>query len=174
MKTNYSFDHSSNTLTVNEAFLKAASRLDTPEYKTMLQLRKDFGSISIVIENPSQKTVKAENRLTFTAMKQFICKCRNAKERLVVYENVCALSKAQRSPYHYVKKWFLDNYANYSATPDFDEEGFVIVKTRAQMEAEKAAAASAAAAPTKSTSAADGITVEAPLNEAADSAAAAA
>ena len=38
-----------------------------------------------------------------------------------------------------MKKWFLDNYANYSTTPEFDEDGFVIVKTKAQMKAEKEA-----------------------------------
>ena len=166
MKMNYSFDHSSNTLTANDAFMKAASRIDTPEYKILLPLRKDFGNISFMIDNPAQKAVKAENRITFTAMKQFISQCRDAKERLTVYESVYALSKAQSSPYHYVKKWFLDNYANYSAIPDFDEDGFVIVKTRAQMEVEKAAAASAAAVPEKTDSDAGESAAEAPRNTA--------
>ena len=39
----------------------------------------------------------------------------------------------------YVKNWFMANYANYSETPDFDAEGYVIVKTRAEMEQEAAA-----------------------------------
>ena len=30
----------------------------------------------------------------------------------------------------------MNNYANYSEQPKFDEEGFVIVKTKAEMEAE--------------------------------------
>lgn len=72
MKTNYSFDHSTNTLIASDAFMKAASHLGTPEYKTLLQLRKDFGDINFVIDNPSKKTAKAENRITFTAMKQFM------------------------------------------------------------------------------------------------------
>ncbi len=70
-------------------------------------------------------------------MKQFIQQCRDSKERLEIFDRVYALSKAQRSPYHYMKMWFLDNYANYSEKPEFDEKGFVIVKTKAQMEEEK-------------------------------------
>ena len=35
-----------------------------------------------------------------------------------------------------MKEWFLTNYANYSENPVFDENGFVIVKTKAQMEQE--------------------------------------
>ena len=30
----------------------------------------------------------------------------------------------------------MDNYANYSEQPVFDEDGFVAVKTKAEMEAE--------------------------------------
>ena len=147
MKTNYSFDHSTNTLIANDAFMKAASRIGTPEYKTLLQLRKDFGDINYVIDNPAKKSAKAENRITFTAMKQFISQCRDAANRRATFDRVYELSKSQPSPYHYVKKWFLDHYANYSEEPEFDKEGFVIVKTKAQLEAEKAPAANAAATP---------------------------
>ena len=35
-----------------------------------------------------------------------------------------------------MKTWFLNNYANYSEQPTFDADGFVIVKTKSEMEAE--------------------------------------
>ena len=73
-------------------------------------------------------------------MKHFIAKCRNTEERMKIFECAYALSQVQRSPYHYMKAWFLDNYANYSAKPEFDDDGFVIVKTKAQLEAEIKAA----------------------------------
>ena len=41
----------------------------------------------------------------------------------------------------YVRKWFLENYANYAEDPEFDANGFVIAKTKSQMEAEKKAKA---------------------------------
>ena len=49
-----------------------------------------------------------------------------------------------------MKTWFLENYANYSETPKFDADGFAIVKTKAEVEAErkaKEAAMNAAEAP---------------------------
>lgn len=35
----------------------------------------------------------------------------------------------------------MENYANYSEQPQFDADGFLIVKTKAEMEAEARAAA---------------------------------
>jgi hypothetical protein len=84
-------------------------------------------------------------KLSFKQMGDFIAKCRNAEERKVRFEQVKALSKVQPSPYAYVKTWFLNNYANYSEQPEFDAEGFVIVKTKAEMEAKGAAKAAAPA-----------------------------
>ena len=140
MKKNYNFDHVSNTLTANEAFLKAASQLGTPEYNTLLQLRKD--NPNLVIEkgqiNKTKNEKENSKNLTYTAMKDFIKLCRDAEKRLNTFEKVYALSKIQRSPYHYVKTWFLDNYANYSEAPEMDKDGYVIVKTKAQLKADAA------------------------------------
>ena len=40
-----------------------------------------------------------------------------------------------------VRKWFLENYANYAEDPVLDANGCVIVKTKSQMEAEAKAKA---------------------------------
>ena len=47
------------------------------------------------------------------------------------FESVKELSHDQEKPYQYVLKWFLDHYPNYSEQPEFDEEGFVVVKAAA-------------------------------------------
>ena len=136
MKTaNYNYDIMSNTLTASAAFLKKASQLNTPEYMIVKQLRAD---------NPGMTVVKAEKRssenrpvnITFKRMEEFIGLCADSEERKKAFNKVKALSKIQSSPYKYVKTWFLENYANYSEQPEFDEKGFVIVKTREEMEAE--------------------------------------
>lgn len=143
--TNYSYDAITNTLTVSAAFAKKASQLNTNEYRILKQLRND---------NPGMTIAKAERKasanrplnVTFSGMAEFIKQCRNSQNRLDEFQKVKELSKIQSSPYAYVRTWFLDNYANYSAQPEFDEEGFVIVKTRKEMEAEVKAKAAAAAA----------------------------
>lgn len=141
--TSYNFDAINTVLTITKDFARRASQLNSPEYKKMLQLRRDYPSLEIVMREGTKK--QAASGISFKQMEGFIEQCRDAANRLATYERVKALSKVQRSPYKYVKEWFLTNYANYSENPEFDKEGFVIVKTKAQMEQEAAAAGEGAA-----------------------------
>lgn len=133
--TGYNYDAITNTLTMTASFAKKASQLNTPEYHIVRQLRLD---------NPGMKIEKAERKassnrpanLTFAQMEAFIAKCDNSKVRLDAFEKIKALSKIQASPYAYVRKWFLNHYAEQ---PEFDTNGFVIAKTKSQMDAEKKA-----------------------------------
>lgn len=138
--TGYNYDAITNTLTMTASFAKKASQLNTPEYNTVRQLRLDNPGMKIekaIRKAPSNQPMNA----TFAQMEGFIAKCANSEERLDVFEKIKALSKIQASPYAYVRKWFLENYANYAEDPEFDANGFVIVKTKSQMEAEKKAKA---------------------------------
>ena len=138
--TGYNYDAITNTLTMTASFAKKASQLNTPEYNTVRQLRLDNPGMKIekaIRKTPSNQPMNA----TFAQMESFIAKCANSEERLDVFEKIKALSKIQASPYAYVRKWFLENYANYAEDPEFDANGFVIVKTKSQMEAEKKAKA---------------------------------
>lgn len=138
--TGYNYDAITNTLTMTASFAKKASQLNTPEYNTVRQLRLDNPGMKIekaIRKTPSNQPMNA----TFAQMEGFIAKCANSEERLDVFEKIKALSKIQASPYAYVRKWFLENYANYAEEPQFDTNGFVIVKTKSQMEAEKKAKA---------------------------------
>jgi len=140
--TGYSYDAISNTLIMTVAFAKKASQLNTAEYNIVRQLRNDNPGMKI--EKAAAKApVNRPMNITFKKMEEFIKQCRDSKDRLDAFKKVKSLSKIQASPYKYVKIWFLNNYANYSEQPEFDAEGFVIVKTKSQMEAEKKAAAEA-------------------------------
>ena len=130
MKTNYSYNAITNTLTVSAAFLKNAANLHSKEYEIIRTLRADHGEITIVTE---ERRKSASRAMTFKQMEMHIKQCRDTNKRLEAFEKVKALSKIQRSPYNYVKTWFMDNYANYSEQPVFDEEGYVVVKTKAEM-----------------------------------------
>ena len=135
MKTNYSYNAITNTLTVSAAFLKNAANLHSKEYEIIRTLRADHGEITIVTE---ERRKSASRAMTFKQMEMHIKQCRDANKRLEAFEKVKALSKIQRSPYNYVKTWFMENYANYSEQPVFDEDGFVVVKTKVEMGNEKA------------------------------------
>ena len=136
--TGYNYDAITNTLTMTASYAKKASQLNTPEYNTVRQLRLDNPGMKIekaIRKTPSNQPMNA----TFAQMEGFIAKCANSEERLDVFEKIKALSKIQASPYAYVRKWFLENYANYAEDPEFDANGFVIAKTKSLMEAEKKA-----------------------------------
>ena len=133
MKTNYSYNAITNTLTVSAAFLKNAANLHSKEYEIIRTLRADHGEITIVTE---ERRKSASRVMTFKQMEMHIKQCRDSEKRLAAFDRVKALSKIQRSPYNYVKTWFMDNYANYSEQPVFDEDGFVVAKTKAEMDAE--------------------------------------
>ena len=126
---------STNTLTITNAFAKKASQLNTAEYNIMKQFRLDNPSLTIIKaekKTPSNRPLNVK----FTEMEKFIAQCRDKEARLTEFEKVKALSKIQSSPYAYVKTWFLEHYANHSAQPEFDGDGFVIVKTKQEMKAE--------------------------------------
>ncbi len=138
----YSYDAISNTLTMTAAFAKQASQLNTAEYNIVRQLRNDNPGMKIE-KSAAKAPANRPLNITFAKMEEFIKQCRDSKDRLEAFKKVKALSKIQASPYKYVKTWFLNYYANYSEQPEFDADGFVVVKTKSQMEAEKKAAAEA-------------------------------
>lgn len=135
MMTGYNYDAITNTLTMTASFAKKASQLNTPEYHIVRQLRLDNPGMKIEKATPKASSNRPVS-IPFAKMEDFISLCANSEERLDVFEKVKALSNIQASPYAYVRTWFLDNYANYSDQPEFDADGFVIVKTKSQMEAE--------------------------------------
>ena len=144
--TGYSFDPITNVVTCSESFLKKASRLNSPEYNVLKQFRAEIPGLKI--EKGEKKNGNRPLNITFAKMEEYIKNCRDGETRLEAFQKVKSLSKIQSSPYQYVRTWFLDNYANYSEQPAFDADGFVIVKTKSEMEAEKKAQEEAEAAQT--------------------------
>ena len=135
--TGYAYDAIENVLTCSESFLKKASRLNSPEYNVLKQFRAEIPGLKI--EKSEKKSSNRPLNITFAKMEEYIKNCRDGENRLEAFKKVKSLSKIQPSPYQYVRTWFLDNYANYSEQPSFDADGFVIVKTKSEMEVEKKA-----------------------------------
>lgn len=133
-----SFDFVRLVLTCTPAYLKKASQLGTEEYREVIQYRRDNPDMTIEVME-KKPTSNRPVSISFARMEEFISLCRDSENRLNQFQKIKSLSKIQSSPYSYVKTWFLNNYANYSEQPEFDEEGFVIVKTKNQMEVEAVA-----------------------------------
>lgn len=113
----YRVDYETGTIVVTKKFAKAAGILNTPEYKTMRQLRKDNPDYPVVLreikKNDGKKTYK---NLTYKAMETYIIlKYGEDSDERKAYNQTKALSEVQNGPYAYVKNWFLKSFPDYDS-----------------------------------------------------------
>lgn len=122
MKTGYTFDQTTNTVTISSPFAKKASQVGTAEYNILLKLRKDNPNLKIEKE---VKTGKAQ--LTYKTMEEFIKLHRNSTELLKAFNGAKTLSKFHSMPFTFVKKWFEDTFSYYKdGNYEMDKDGFVV------------------------------------------------
>ncbi len=115
-KTNHcSIDPIKATIVMSKKFYNAACRLNTPEYKELMEARRDNPDYKIEVREIAKAAKKNTYlNLTYENMEIFI---RNSMEstrlledRLSEYKTVKELAKVQNSPYAYIKTWFLSVY----------------------------------------------------------------
>ena len=111
-------------LLLSKKFAKAASILDSEEYKKLKRLREENPGFKVELREI--KTNASQNRhrnLSYAHMRQFITLLEGeGSPSLKELEKVEALSKTQPGPYAYVKTWFLKKYPNYQKMfPDTEE-----------------------------------------------------
>lgn len=124
----YRFDVFTNTLTLSKTFEKKASTIGSAEQKVLSELMAKYGD-ALVINR--YKPHKASKGLRYAQMENYIIHTRDGAAMLKLFESVKELSHSQDKPYQYVVDWFHDHYPNYTEQPEFDAEGFVIVKAAA-------------------------------------------
>ena len=109
---NISINYINNTIEMTKKFAKAAGVLNSPEYKELLEIRRDYPNLPIVIREIKKKAgKKSYKNLTFQRMRDFIIDWEGEdSEAVKQFDKVVAISKVQAGPYAYVKKWFLDRY----------------------------------------------------------------
>ncbi len=128
----YKIDFATNTLTMNYKFSAAANQFDTPEYKLVKKIRRDFPELTVVVKaGREKKSARPNARLTYENMEQYIRVYENADELLDVFESVKAMSKSAKSPYKYVCDWFKQQFPNYKATPVYKDGKLTIVTPEA-------------------------------------------
>ena len=117
MKKNekYFIDYLTETIILTKSFYKAAGSLDTPEYKTLMELRRQNPDYTIALrEIKKAEDKKSYRNLTYENMETFIKKIEQddeiRAERLAQFATTKELSKVQPGPYAYVKTWFLETY----------------------------------------------------------------
>ncbi|MGN0707492.1 MAG: hypothetical protein ACI4JC_05770 [Faecalibacterium sp.] len=110
----YEVDFINSKIVLIKKFYKAATILNTPEYTTLMQLRRDNPGFAIELREIKKKEGKKSYRnLTYKNMEEYIITLEGEEsENLKEFNNVLKLSKVQAGPYAYVKTWFLKKYGD--------------------------------------------------------------
>ena len=124
----YRFDVFTGTLTISKAFEKNASTIGSAEQKLLSEFMAKYGDTLIIERYKPHKHTKG---VRFAQMENYIIHTRDGAAMLKQFESVKELSYSQDKPYQYVKDWFLAHYPYYTENPEFDEDGFVVVKAAA-------------------------------------------
>ena len=120
MKNTYKIDFAANTITLTKTFEEAAANMESAEYKMLLKLREDFPNIQIVRKTRrAPKTANPNRNLTYANMEKYMSVFKNAAELLEQFKIVKTMSKGQPNAYNYVKGWFVKQFPDYKALPDF-------------------------------------------------------
>ena len=110
--TQYEIDFINAKIILTKKFAKAASILNTPEYTTLMQMRRENPDFTIELREIKKKEGKKSYRnLTYDHMEDYII-TREGKDsaNYKEYLNVKKLAQIQAGPYAYVKSWFLKKY----------------------------------------------------------------
>lgn len=110
----YEVDFINSKIVLTKKFYKAATILNSPEYTTLMQLRRDNPGFAVELREIKKKEGKKSYRnLTYKHMEEYIITLEGEEsENLKEFNNVLKLSKVQAGPYAYVKTWFLKKFGD--------------------------------------------------------------
>ena len=115
MKKMYQVNHTIGTITMTKGFADKAGIVNTTEYQTLCQLKKDFPNYRIL-----QKKVKVSKErdfhkdLTMENMAKYIRKF--DEDNLATFQEVKEYHETKKAYYANVKAWFLSAYPYYRET----------------------------------------------------------
>lgn len=126
MKSNYTFNLKTNTIILSRSFENLLNSGDVSAYRTLQTLQSDFPQMAINYA-PKMKR-KSKTQITYKKMVKYIKCFRDSETYLAEFDRIREASKAQPSPYTFVRDWFYATFPTYKKiNPDFDENGKIIM-----------------------------------------------
>lgn len=112
----YTINHVNHTIIVTKKFMKAAGIFGSVEYDELMGMRREMPDYQFEIKEIRKKDgKKTYKNLTVKAMENYIKNREGAEsENLKTFNRVKELAKIQRSPYAFMKTWFLGQYKDYA------------------------------------------------------------
>ena len=122
----YEIDFTTNTLYINYKFAEASTEYGTPEYKLLQNIRRDLPNIKIVKRaGRKQTTCNASKRLTYKNMQDYIMAQDNYEPLLASFMLARIESQCAKSPYAFVRDWFVKQFPNYQECKTFEREKII-------------------------------------------------
>ena len=143
---NYTINHANGTITLTRDFANKAGILNSPEYKALRQLKRDFPNLEVVQRTAKVSPTKVTHKgLTLDHMEKYITTFEPATD-LTIFKKVKSYNTDLKETkdgdiieivnYGKMKKWFLNKYPDYQMTETaFD----AMVETLEKLEAKSAA-----------------------------------
>ena len=131
----YEIDHINAKVILTKQFAKSASILNTPEYLTLLELRRNHPDYTFELREIRKKEGKKSYRnLTYERMEEYSI-AREGKDSDVLkeFEQVKKLSQVQAGPYAYVKSWFLKKYEDAFKKEEEDNKNSETPSTKPEL-----------------------------------------
>ena len=135
----YEIDFKTNTFYMNYKFYEKVSKdIFSKEYEIYQKICKDFPKMKLVARaGRKQTTCNANKRLTYTNMESYIKVQSNADELMAAYMIAREESKSQKSPYAFVRNWFVAQFPNYQKCKVFNGEKIISFSEPAPQENEE-------------------------------------
>lgn len=118
----YKIDFTAMTIQMNYKFAAAASQYGSSEYKLIKSIKADFPQMREVVRAGRVITTpRPTKRLTYENMKRYISAYDNSDELMERFDIVRRLSMPMKSPYKYVRDWFVAQFPNYQEQQELTE-----------------------------------------------------
>lgn len=115
MKATYEINFAKKTVFMSEAFVKKAGCFDTAEFHLRRQMRDALPGFEFrMFEDEGNENGRNHGKLTYDVMRDHIKGTEseeNVQRVLQELETVITHSKVHRASYLFVKRWFLEKYA---------------------------------------------------------------
>lgn len=122
MKTIFTLNFVNKSIVGTKTAITRANKCLEPEYSELCALLEKHPGFKVEVKQIQQKKdKKTYNGLTFKAMKDYIATQQDSELMLIKFEKVMKLATAQGAKYPVTKKWFLNNYPDFTLASAYDE-----------------------------------------------------
>ena len=119
-------NHAAKTITITEAYNDDALP-GTNELTYLNEIREACQGYKVVVRK-DRRLKKTTGRIPYTKMRKYIICLRDGEKLINMFEWVVNFSKSQDFPYNTVYNWFIRSFPDYGITPEFDKDGFPVVR----------------------------------------------